>query len=362
MTSKKYNFFNIDSSLSPLRSDEISGSLIDTRASSWAYNEAVLEHEKRLNFVLEFTTSTPSYWLKLIDTATTRFWIKSTNTAILVYDANTDCGYTRTYRTNFISRKTVKTEHPWIDLKNEDTFYNTLNTPSHEAIFNHWLIHMKHIMSLPIEFATGRLANTSTAKVFIILKGSGCVICGNYASCFAATTMGTASSAVLVKMPLCSSHINAAKKHPSVLNFLASIFNLNWDWPEYVKLNHIPDNLISTIHSLAAKALDGDMFKTFKHKKGWVLTIRLSSGWTWKLRLNTFLDYAYVLLDTNNKQVYRADSAMHHPEVKFPPHHEHSSPLKKNKDHVSASFLYGHPLFDMKRLKDIGNIHGAYAS
>ena len=54
------------------------------------------------------------------------------------------------------------------------------------------------------------------------------------------------------------------------------------------------------------------------------------------------------------KQVYRADSAPHHPDLPFPPHHKHSRPGKK-KDILSPSFLYGNPFFDFRRLRDVGD-------
>jgi hypothetical protein len=55
---------------------------------------------------------------------------------------------------------------------------------------------------------------------------------------------------------------------------------------------------------------------------------------------------------------YRSDSAPDHPELNFFPVHEHSKPNKK-KDTVTPSYLYGHPLFDLKRFKAIGEKFGA---
>lgn len=53
-----------------------------------------------------------------------------------------------------------------------------------------------------------------------------------------------------------------------------------------------------------------------------------------------------------NKEVYRADSAPDHRELPFFPDHEHSKPDRKG-DVTAPSFLYGNPLLDLKRLRDV---------
>ena len=59
------------------------------------------------------------------------------------------------------------------------------------------------------------------------------------------------------------------------------------------------------------------------------------------------------------RERYRADSVSHHPELKFFPNHEHSAP-NRNRDKVNPSFLYGIPLLDVKRLREVGKKFGAY--
>ncbi|WP_339434439.1 hypothetical protein [Pseudomonas orientalis] len=355
-----FQLFNIDSSLEPLSDHEITAALIDIRTSSMAYNDVVRAHKKRLDFVLEFSTRNELHWRKLAKTASARYWIKDIQIGVLVFDANPDCGYIRTYRVSRYTSDFPKLDVDWAELKDEGILYEILNTPANNGVFTAWQKHMDYITALPIEFATGRLENTSTEKVFLILKGNGCVVCGGTATCFAATTMGTASAAVLVKMPLCAEHIASARSYPFILSFLASLFNLKWDWPNLAKHDSIQDELIPTIHCLMAKELGGVLITPEKRVNGWLLRLNLPSGWSWRLRLNNFNDYAYMLFDPDEEQRYRADSAPHHSEVKFPPHHEHSTPMDKEKDSVTPSFLFGHPLFDMKRLRNAGRSYGAY--
>ncbi|MCY1454131.1 hypothetical protein D9M71_711730 [compost metagenome] len=109
-----------------------------------------------------------------------------------------------------------------------------------------------------------------------------------------------------------------------------------------------------------AKELSGYLSTIEKRKNGWFLRLNLASGWSWRVRLNSFSDYSYMLFDQNDMQKYRADSAPDHRDVKFFPHHEHSAPLQKKKDNITPSFLFGHPLFDLKRLKNAGRLYGAY--
>lgn len=355
-----FQLFNIDSSLEPLSDHEITGALIDIIASSMTHNEVVRIHKKRVDFILDFSTCSEQHWGKLAKTASFRYWIKNLQIGILVFDANLDCGYTRTYRASRQANNFSKLDIDWTELKNEQTFYQMLSTPSNSGIFTAWQKNMDHITALPLEFVAGRLANTATGKVFMIMKGNGCVVCGGTATCFAATTMGTASAAVLVKLPLCTEHLISAKAYPFILGFLASLFNLTWDWPGVIKHNSIQDELIPTIHCLMAKELGGVLIPPEKRANGWFLRLDLPSGWSWRLRLNNFNDYAYMLFDSAEKQKYRADSAPHHSDVKFSPHHEHSIPMEKEKDSVTPNFLFGHPLFDMKRLRNVGRFYGAY--
>lgn len=361
-TSKSVQFLNIDSSLEPLTESEVTAQLIETRVCSQTYRN-LDEFEKRIPFVLELSTRSKSHWEKLIKLAPRRYWIKETLEGILVFDANQDCGYIRTYRLRAQPRieQQIFINATWVTLKDEETLYRLLDTPAGQGIFNAWYQHMQRVTELPIEFVTGRLTNTSVEKAFVFTKGDGCAVCGGKATCYAAATMGSVAAAVMVQLPVCPEHLASAKAHPSTFDFLASLFSLSWDWPGLIKLDAIPDNLIPALHALVATELGGTVGSAEKREKGWHLRLHLPSGWEWLLRIKSLTDYAYMLFEPGKKKErYRADSAPDHPDVPFFPIHQHAYPDKKKKDNVTPSFLYGHPLFDIKRLRSAGQEYGAY--
>lgn len=192
-------------------------------------------------------------------------------------------------------------------------------------------------------------------------RGDGCVMCGALAHCYAATTVGGMAQAMMVQLPVCRNHLNEAKSHPSIFSFIASLFHLSVDLGDFEKSSNISDDLIPAIHSTVADELLGKPGSTEKRERGWHLWIELKSGWKWLLRIGSLTDYAYMLYEPGvKKERYRADSAPDHPDLKFFPIHQHSAPRRKQ-DEVSPSFLYGLPLFDAKRLRDVGSELGAYA-
>lgn len=361
-SSKMIRLLNIDRSLESLTDDEITGGVIDAYVCSTSF-KTMDEIEKRIPFVLELSTRSCSHWKKLINASSKRYWIKEAREGVAVFDANIDCGYIRTYRlrdSTLDQRALI--ESSWIELKNEETLYEILDTPTNRHIFDSWYEDKQQVMDLPVEFVSGRLKNTAVEKAFIFAKGNGCVVCGEKASCFAATTVGKGLVAVMIQLPVCSEHLSEAKSHPSAFSFLASLFNLSWDWPSVQKMDAIPDELIPVIHSLAAEELGGEVIPAIRRENGWQLQVLLPSGWYWRMRIKSLSDYAYMLFEPGQeKHCYRADSARHHPEVPFFPMHEHSRP-DKPKDEVSPSFLYGHPLLDIKRLKSAGQHYGAYGN
>lgn len=353
--------FNIDSALSPLSDDEISASLIEARISMLAFKNFDFM-EKRLPFVLELCTSSESNWSKLIGIAPQRYWIRGLGIGVLVFNAGQDCGYLRTYRLRANSRAAQEkfADATWTQLKDEETLYAMLDTLGAKVVFNAWVDHKTRVTDLPTELVTGRLGNTSVEKAMIFSKGEGCVVCGAVAKCYAATTLGTSDAAVMIQMPVCAEHLEAAKAHPTIFSFLGSLFQLSLDWPELVKHDAIPDGLIPTVHALVATELGGQIGSAEKRRRGWHLWLLLPSGWRWLLRLNSLNDYAYMLFEPGRRpERYRADSAPDHADVPFFPMHQHSHP-DNDADNVTPSFLYGHPLFDLKRLKAAGRHYGAY--
>jgi hypothetical protein len=184
-------------------------------------------------------------------------------------------------------------------------------------------------------------------------------MCGAKACSYAATTMGDIQAPVLIHLPMCTGHLTDAKAHPTVFQFLIALLQHSIDIPELVKLPSIPDEMIAIVHQLAAQELGAAVGDAKKESRGWELSMPMPSGWKWLLRINSFADYCYLLFEPGQKKpAYKADSAPHHRELKFFPDHEHSRP-DRNSDRVAPSFLYGHPLLDIKRLRVVSIDKGA---
>ena len=352
---------NIDSKFQTLLDDQVTARLIDTDVSMYAFGN-FNEIEKRKEFVLDLSTKNKLYWKKLIEAASRRYWLSNANHGVVIFEQSIDCGYIRTYRfSGVVDDVGSSADVQWTRLRDENALYEILDSPDARLVFSSWCAHKDEVNNLPTVFVKGRLQNTNVGKALIFTKGDGCAVCGQRATCRAATTFGHFRSATHVYLAVCAVHIEDAKSFPSIFGFLASLFILSIDWKNLQKTPSIPDELISFIHAAVAADLQGEVASAEKRKNGWHLTIRLPTGWRWVLRLRSFTDYAYLLFDPNQKdEIYKADSAPHHPEVPFFPMHQHSRPGSKKEDELTPSFLYGHPLLDLKRLRAVGSDYGAY--
>lgn len=356
----RYRLINIDSMLEEL-DEEVGPELIDLYVCTLSFKNFDFL-ERRLHFVLDLKTDVMSTWTGLVAYSKTKYWLRNPGFGVLVFDAVAASGFIRTYR--FAQPgwpgHAAYLDDTWIRVKDEATLYAMLDTPSAKALYDAWFAHQSRVTELPTEFVQGRHANTTVQKSMIFSSGEGCVGCGAKPVAYAATTVGHTDAPVLVHLPVCQQHLESAKAHPTILHFLASVFSLSFDWEVLQKLDALPDELIPAIHGGAAEELQGATGVAEHRDNGWLLQIPLASGWTWRLRLRKLTDFSYMLYDPTGKQRYRADSAPHHPEVPFFPNHQHSRPDSKRKDQVTPSFLYGHPLLDLKRLKAVGHEYGAY--
>jgi len=322
------------------------------------------EVPKRLPHVLELCTRKEQFWRELIAVAANRYRIKSTGQDVLLFEQSLECGFLRTFRFRperpwVSSSSDLAGNHEWVTLANEDVLYDMLDCGAAKAVHQAWNDQKARAMDLPTEFVNGRLTNTTVDRAVILSRGDGCVVCGSKASCYAATTMGDIQAPVLIHLPMCPDHLADAKAHPTIFQFLVELLQQSVELPDVTMLPSIPDDLVGVVHRLAALALGAEVGDVKRGRRGWELSMPLASGWRWLLRINSFTDYCYLLFEPNKKKpAYKADSAPHHHELKFFPDHEHSQPDRKS-DRVAPSFLYGHPLLDIKRLRAVSIEKGA---
>lgn len=350
-----WRLFNVDSLVDELGDTSIDAETLDLFVASLAFRNFDFA-PRRFPYVRESVTRNPSTWRKLVQAAPTRYWIRDMHEAVLVFPQTVHCGCIRTYRWDGGKPPLVTNRESihWVKIPTEGILYSALNTQATISVYEAWHDWMDRTTQEPTDLAEGRFENTAVSRSLIISGVGTCLACSRPAEGSARTTIGLGSDlGVLVQVPLCPSHMEAAREQPSVLRFIETMFSMSLNLPDLVRTEAIPDELISLLHTLVAEDLGGSVGEATKRRRGWLLTIHLPDGWHWLLRLNTLMDYAYMLFKPGvNKEVYRADSAPDHRDLPFFPDHEHSKPDKKG-DVTAPSFLYGNPLLDLKRLRDV---------
>ncbi|MGE4502824.1 MAG: hypothetical protein AB7D03_08135 [Thiomicrospira sp.] len=349
---------SIDSNFSSLNDEEITSEVIDGYICLMSLN--MLDFPKRREHILELVTHKMSFWEQLIKGANELYWLKTEGRGWAVYYPSQNCGYTRIYRFKPTAEHDIRRESPWgigcwKSIQSESSLIDMLCNVEYSTIFENWKTHQLKVNSIPTEFAEGRLSNTVVDKVFLITKGNGCAVCGGVAGHRATTTLSEYST-VMLSISLCETHRLEASAHPCVLKFFGTLFFLNIDVPDLVKLDSIPDDLIVPIAEIIASNLNAQLGTPVKRDSGWHIKFKMQDGWSWLLRLNTLTDYAYMLFNSSSKQVHRIDSADHHPDVPFGPDHQHFYP-KTKRESLEPSFSYGIPLFDFPLLEKAKNFY-----
>lgn len=350
-----WRLFNVDSLVNELGDVPLDGETLDLFVAALAFRNFDFA-PNRFPYLLESVTRDASTWCKLVQVAASRYWIRGQQEGVLVFPQTAHCGCIRTYRWGAGKHALIidKEGLDWVTIPNEDILYGALDTPATSSVYQAWHAWMARTTQEPTELAEGRIENTSVSRSLILSGVGTCLACSEPAVGSARTTIGLGSdSGVLVQMPLCPKHMEVARDQPSVMRFLETLFSMSLNLPDLVQREAIPDELISVLHALVAEELGGRIGEATKRRRGWVLLIHLPGGWHWLLRLNTLMDYAYMLFKPGvSKEVYRADSAPDHRDLPFFPDHEHSKPDRKG-DVTGPSFLYGNPLFDLRRLRDV---------
>ncbi|MCV3278395.1 hypothetical protein [Aeromonas hydrophila] len=342
----------IDKNYESLSDTEVTAEVMDSYICMMSIN--MLDFPKRKEHILELVTHKIQYWERLIKEADELFWLNNEGRGWAVFYPSQDCGYTRIYRFKPSKEHDLRRNKPWDigswrSVQSEASLLDILNTVEYREIFKNWKTHQLKVNSVPTEFSEGRLSNTVVSKTILVTKGNGCAVCGASAGHHATTTLSEYST-VMLSMSLCEVHQLEASEHPYILKFFGTLFLLNIDIPDLIKLDHIPDNLIVPLTEIISSKLNAQIDPPEKRERGWHIRFKMQDGWSWLLRLNTLTDYAYMLFNPANRQVHRIDSADDHPNVQFGPDHQHFNP-KTKRESIEPSFSYGIPLLDFPLLE-----------
>jgi hypothetical protein len=343
---------SIDKNYESLNDAEVTAKVMDSYICVMSLN--MLDFPKRKEHILELVTHKIQYWERLIQEANELFWLKNESRGWAVFYPNQDCGYTRIYRYKPSKDHDIRRDKPWgigtwRHIQSEVSLLDILNSVEYSEIFKNWKAHQLEVNTVPTEFADGRISNTVVDKAMLVTKGNGCAVCGAAAGHHATTTLSEYST-VMLSISLCETHRLEASEHPCILKFFGTLFFLNIDIPGLIKLDHIPDDLVTPLADIIASNLNAQFDRPMKRKRGWHIRLEMEDGWSWLLRLNTLTDYAYMLFNSSGKQVHRIDSADDHPDVPFGPDHQHFNP-KTKRESIEPSFSYGVPLLDFPLLE-----------
>jgi len=185
----------------------------------------------------------------------------------------------------------------------------------------------------------GRTESTNVEKA-MFLNTSGCLVCGSEKYQMVCSTL-SAKKGFMLGFNLCSKHVDIAKDENSLIEYLAKAF----EQPSPIKVTPLnTEDHINEVKKWLPSTLGCELLKVNNN----TLTLIRPSGLKSIFRLDGLCDYAYMIIDSNGKEVARIDSADHH-NVDYGPDHLHPD-LKKNKKAVESSFTTGSPLVDTKRI------------
>lgn len=172
------------------------------------------------------------------------------------------------------------------------------------------------------------------------LDTSGCLICKN-SDCFMMTS--TMENDMLI-FYLCQKHMDESTTYNSLIEYLAQYFNLPFsDNSKPLDTKSHLDLVISELPSKISAIIE-------KYDNN-TITLKRKSNFKLILRLDSFINYAYIIKDPHGKEVARFDSANHH-DINYGPDHLHLNP-QKNKKLVHSSFTTGTPLNDINAILTI---------
>ncbi|MEO9870085.1 hypothetical protein [Ekhidna sp.] len=195
-------------------------------------------------------------------------------------------------------------------------------------------------------WVNGRVKSTSIDQG-IYIKTKNCVICGEDVSMFASSTMANNLSGIMVGFHLCQKHFNEATLHGNFLDYLNKKFKVE-SRLETRKLTK--DEVIFS----ALLTLDQELDCTVVSIKGNAITAkRRLSSFKLILRLDSLMNYGYMIFDKSGKQIARFDSADHH-NVEYGPDHLHPDLSTKK---VESSFTMGAPEIDHKAILIVLTFH-----
>jgi hypothetical protein len=192
----------------------------------------------------------------------------------------------------------------------------------------------------------GRVENT-VVEQGIWLASRGCLICGAENGHLSTATL-VGKTGMMIGLRLCDQHIDEAKDHVSLIDYVAAKMSLPVSFLSDMRLISDADEM----REMSCAALRDDLFCDIERINGNTITAVRQSGFRVILRQDALDNYAYVIQNPNGKEISRIDSADHH-NVEYGPAHVHRDLSKSKKNQVEPSFTYGFAVMDIKGIRSL---------
>lgn len=226
-----------------------------------------------------------------------------------------------------------------------------IRRPEFEKQAREWATNYRQQMEAIDKVVEGRRRNTAVDNVYVLSSPEGdCLMCGDKAFGFAMTTFGSEEAAAMIAAHLCEKHHALAREQSSVFKFIVTFLGVDMPFDLEVRDQSLTEPIIELMMDIVrgktGAKVDPPEYDACKQE--YDVKIQFSSGFVMHLRLRSLCNYGYILLDPNNKQLKRVDTAPHHLEkLVYGPAHLHLEPDVCNAN-VTDSFTYGVPIFDLK--------------
>ncbi len=332
-----------------------SGEDLDFIFRVWIFR--IIDYPREFEIVFSTTTENPFIWQTLANEADYVFEQEGFFAA--EYKPTEDYPFYRVYLYNFTKKGALSLEAISSTLTCDIHTFQTYQLhfrykdSSLTENFKKWETDIKEQFAPLIDIATGRIDNTKIEQAILLNRQpSGCVVCGSKATGYISTVL-MQNNAIFIIANTCDEHQELAKKNPSFLHFLSTLFYMGIDLSSIDMQSKIDEKIIDLICDEIEMDIECTLVKNSYNeaKDEFVLTFERESGVKIILRLHTLMDYGYMVNKPDGKPFQRIDSAPDHKDIKFFPDHLHKTITKNKKPDVESSYTFGFPLLDLPAIK-----------
>lgn len=319
--------------------------------------------QRQYKIVFEMLTYDPNLWMRLAIDADEVF--EKENLLIAEYQPCNEYPFYRVYCYKFtevgaLSKEVFSSLLNRNILTESDSklYYRYRDTKLNEQ-YCLWEENLVKRFTGLVNLSNGRIDNTKIEHTIILdRQPDGCVVCGQKASSYISTII-MQEKAIFIIAHTCDEHQELVKQNPSVLHFISNLLQMGIDLSSFNMQNKIEEKIIFLIIDAIKRELECDLFKDplyNESKDEYTFTFKRKSGVIIILRLNTLMDYGYMVNKPNGDEFQRIDSAPDHKNIQFFPDHLHRTFTKEGKKHdVESSYTFGFPLLDLPAIEKMIN-------